>query len=30
MIVIDTVSKSVSELNQKRADTCMPALKFVI
>ncbi len=26
----DTVSKSVSEMNQKRVDTCMPALKFVI
>jgi len=27
---IDTVSKSVSEMNQKRAGTCMPAPKFVI
>ena len=26
----DTVSKSVSEMNQKRAGTCMPAPKFVI
>ena len=27
---LDTVSKSVSEMNQKRAGTCMPAPKFVI
>lgn len=30
LILPDTVSKSVSEMNQKRAGTCMPAPKFVI
>ena len=29
-LIFDTVSKSVSEMNQKRAGTCMPAPKFVI